>query len=599
MIIDMLKQPPHVLIVSHCDTSEFLPKDWDKGHHFSNVRGIKKQFKNDTPALIIIGIKDEQDEELGKQVTEFIREGLCNNDSRIVLIKSQAFDLDEISWLELQQVNACLSADPDRDSFNTSVLHREIDTFKHIQNRLYQHEAESNMLMCITQFSRENEPLEELLKKFSHRLSVLCYSACGFHIKLLDNNECDVNYCDKDDHNFIDLFSQLIEAPRIPNYLQTVIKEKHPQIDLIPEKSRLTEIDDYMGITMGSYLTFPIVAYDKVLYLLVYLIPEEDMDKVSMKQINVINKASEQLTILLERRHSELTLKKQFERLKKTLIDLKSTQQELETKEKMASIGQMAAGIAHEINNPLSYVISNFNSMDTYLNNIMQLQKLQSEFLTSIDIGQDKNLQRMQKNISDLEEEADIPFVLEDIRAVVSDSYQGLQRVKNIITDLKSFTYSQSTELETCDMGLVIDETLKILKYTIEESGINITKKMDSISPIMGHSGLLQQVFTNLIKNAVQALSEAKTENPTITIKSREDGESIVLSIKDNGPGIAKDLQKRIFEPFFTTKTLGEGTGLGLSVTFNIIKKLGGNISCKSEPSQFTEFLITFNQINK
>jgi len=243
--------------------------------------------------------------------------------------------------------------------------------------------------------------------------------------------------------------------------LQHTIDEKHPQIDLIPNKIDLSSIESHLQTTIGSYLTFPIVAYGNVLYLLFYLIPDAHMDKVSMRKINIINKACEQLTILLERRQAEVSLKNQYERLKKALVDLKSTKQELAHKEKMASIGQMAAGIAHEINNPLSYVISNFSSMDSYLESIVKLQKLQSEFLQSIDLGQDQKISQMKQSITDYEEEADIQFVFEDIRSVISDSSNGLKRVKNIITDLKSFTYSQSTELEICDINYVVDETIK------------------------------------------------------------------------------------------------------------------------------------------
>jgi len=585
--------PPPILAVGHSENGHFLPAMLQNYDKFTNFRAIKKQFREGKPAAIVICIESEEDEELGKKVTQYVREGLSNMDTRIVLLRSPVFELDEVSWMEDHQVNACLVTAEDRLLFNTTALNRELDTFSYIDSNQRQHDAETDMLMCITQFSREKESIAELLKKFSQTLSVLCYSSCSFHLKIKDNTHCEINYCDHEDSQLTDTFSSISGLPAVPDYLQHAFDEKHPQIDLIPEKTDLTDIESSLGVEIGSYLTFPIVAYNNVLYLLLYLIPESHMDKVSMKQINVINKASEQLTILLERRQAETSLKKQYQRLKGALVELKSTKQELVHKEKMASIGQMAAGIAHEINNPLSYVMSNFSSMDNYLKSIMQLQDLQSDFLLSIDESQNEKAKQLKQNISEFEEEADIPFILEDIRAVVSDSYTGLQRVRNIITDLKSFTYSQSTELEVCDLQKVVNETLQILKHNINDD-ITIKQSLENIPQFMAHNGLMGQVFTNLIKNAIQAMQEAQTPDPLITIKASQQNDQINISVRDNGPGLPEGKKDKVFDPFFTTKTVGEGTGLGLSVTFNIIKKLGGTINCDSEKGQFTEFIIRF-----
>ncbi|MGH1439537.1 MAG: sensor histidine kinase [Cellvibrionaceae bacterium] len=583
---------PPILVIGDLSEHEDLLDNWREYQHFINFRSLKKQFRHHKPALIICCVGSEEDQQFCKQVIGYVRDGLSNMDTRIILLKQVQFEIDEANWMENLQVNCCLLAEKEKTEFNITALNRELETFLHIENSRRQHDAETDMLMCITQFSRENETLKELLKSFSSTLATLCFSECCFHIKIKDNNHGEVSYCDQNDNDFINQFTHILGLPSIPEYLQHILSEKHPQIDLLPDVIDLTPIEKQLSTHIGSYLTFPIVAYEKVLYLLFYLIPETHMDKVSMKQINVINKASEQLTMLLERRQAENSLKKQYQRLKNTLIELKSTKQELQHKEKMASIGQMAAGIAHEINNPLSYVISNFSSMDNYLKSIMQLQTLQSEFLDSIDNGQDNKIELLKRNISEFEEEKDIPFVLEDIRAVISDSFNGLQRVKHIITDLKSFTHSQSTKLEKCNLKEVIEDTLKILKYDLEEK-ITINKNLSELPEFMAHNGLMQQVLSNLIKNAIQAMDEAKTEQPSITINTEHREQSIYISVIDNGPGMPDSVSKKIFDPFFTTKTVGEGTGLGLSVTYNIIKKLGGTISVNSKLNTFTEFLIS------
>ena len=418
--------------------------------------------------MVLLCVGSADDEQLSKQVAEYVREGLSNFDTRMVLVRDAELDLDDAAWMENYHINVCLVAQNEKVAFNKTVLNRELETFAYIENNHRQHDAETEMLMCITRFSRADENLSELLKTFSHTLALLCHSACSFHIRIKNNEQWAVDFSDYHDDSLLSCLNTLISNSDSSASLKQALEEKNPQINLLQGDTGLETITKNLPVTIGSYLTFPIVVYDQVIYLLLYLIPQADMDKVSMKQINVINKAAEQLTILLERKQAESSLKKQYRRLMNTLLELKSTRQELAHNEKIASIVRMAAGIAHEINNPLSYVISNFSSMDKYLESIMQLQDMQTEFLTSIDIQQNQKAQHLQQQLSEFKEEADIPFVLEDIRAVVSDSYHGLQRVKNIITDLKSFTHSQATELEHCDIQKVIDDTLKIFKYDIE-----------------------------------------------------------------------------------------------------------------------------------
>jgi signal transduction histidine kinase len=584
---------PSIIVIGNADIPTVLLNGWKQYTHYSSFRAVKKAIRKATPALIIACLTNEDEQTLTKQVAEYIRNGLANQDTRIALIHEPSFHLDEVSWMEEFRTNICLSTDTKKQSFILATLNREIDNYIHIETNKRQHDAETDMLMCITQFSREKEPLQALLETFSNSLSTLCYSPCGFHIQIHKDNQGIINFCSNDNDELVKDLSISLGLPNIPDYLKTTLNEKKPQINLLPENINLNPIEEIIGTTIGSYLTFPISVYDKTLYLLMYFIPENQMDKVSMKQINVINKACEQLTMLLERRQAESSLKKQYTRLKSTLIDLKTTKEELKQQEKMANIGQMAAGIAHEINNPLSFVMSNFSSMDEYLTSIMQLQDLQSKFLDSIEIEQDNKIQELKNNISKFQQEEDIDFVLSDIRAVVSESHKGLKRVKNIITDLKSFTYSQSTELEECHLTEAINDTLKVLSYDLNDT-ITIDKRLSELPPFLAHNGLMQQVLTNLIKNAGQALIQADSANPKITISTLHKGTSVYIIIEDNGPGIPAEARNKIFEPFYTTKTVGEGTGLGLSVTFNIIKKLGGVIKMESEEQKFTRFIISF-----
>jgi len=582
-----------VLAIGNTQIQESYAKSWAEYTHCTSYRPFKKAIKKISPALIIAFIANLEDEKLAKEAIQFVREGLANQDIRIALIHDSNFTVDTINWMEVFGVNVCLTASEEKEPFNVTTLNREIDTYSYIQNNKTQHEAETEMLMCITQFSREKESLHDLLNLFSKSLANLCYSPCGFHIQIKDSTKGKIDFCTNDTQELINDLNIALALPNIPSYLHNTLEEKKAHINLIPENINLASIEEKIGVTIGSYLTFPITVYDKILYLFMYFIPEKDMDKVSMKQINIINKACEQLTMLLERRQAENSLKKQYKRLTKALVDLKTAKQELQHKEKMSNIGQMAAGIAHEINNPLSFVMSNFSSMDEYLTSIIQLQELQSQFLQSIEVEQDHKINELKNNISQFEKEVDIDFVLSDIRAVVSESHHGLKRVKNIITDLKSFTYSQSTELEACNITNVINDTLKILSYSLNKN-IHISKTLSTLPLFMAHNGLMEQVLTNLIKNAGQALTQANTPKPKITINTFNKEATNYIVIEDNGPGIPKEVHSKIFEPFYTTKTVGEGTGLGLSVTFNIIKKLGGIIKMESELNTFTRFTISF-----
>ena len=582
-----------VLAVSKSDTlAEVIPPQWHGVECLTGMRPLKKRLRQQKPALIILWVGAAADESLCQEAAHFVRVGLANQDTRLVLMRAADVVLDESAWMEEHQINACLLGDNERWGYNRTVLNRELDTFSYIENNHRQHDAETEMLMCMTRFSRSDEGVTTLVKAFSSTLAGLCRASAFLHIQpnmegrwLLGHTEGLPNEAETS-------MKQALNQTSLPFCLQHALDEKRPQINLLDNDTGLQAVTQSLPERIGSYFSFPLVVYGHVICVMLYLIPEAEMECVSMKQINIINKAAEQLTILLERKQAESSLKKQYKRLKSTMLELKSAREELEHSEKMASIGRMAAGIAHEINNPLSFVIANISSMDGYLESIMKLQAMQAELLSSIDHEQDQQAAQLKQNISLFEEEEDMPFVLEDIRAVVDDSFQGLQRVKNIITDLRTFTYHQA-EKQACDVSSVVEETLKVLRYDLDSS-IEIRQSLEVPAAFQSHPGLLGQVFTNLIKNAIQALASAQTPQPLIEISGQQKGQEVLLVVSDNGPGIPKDKHSKVFEPFFTTKPVGEGTGLGLSVTFNIVKKLGGHLSFESKEGKGVTFTMTF-----
>jgi signal transduction histidine kinase len=582
---------PVFLVSQSPDLAAFLPDRTMKSENLTSLRNAKKKLRSCKPSLVILCVGFDDDISLCQSVAQYIRLGLANQDTRIILMHNPTQQLDEVVWLEEYQINACLTASEAKAKFNASVLKRELATFEYIENTYRQHDAETEMLVCITRFSRGDEKLTALLSTFSNALARLCHAHCSFEIYLENTSRFRVRNSDIAGKDLVKTLQSLLSEGGLPASLAQAIEEQRPQIHLLDESGGLEPITQLIETHIGSYLAFPIVVYKRVVCLLLYLIPEQEMDRVSMKQITIINKAAEQLTVLLERKQAESSLKKQYTRLRDTLLELKSTKQALAHNEKLASIGRMAAGIAHEINNPLSFVISNFSSMDSYLDNIIQLQSMQSELLTAIDIQQDQKAAHLKQSLSEFEEQAGIPFVLEDIRAIVTDSFNGLQRVKNIISDLRSFSHNQTGEKAVCDLAVLFDDTLKIMRYELEDK-INITRDVTFDGVLYTHSGLIEQVLVNIIKNAVQAMEAAHTAEPAIHISAAQQGAMLQIRIRDNGPGMTAETQQKIFEPFFTTKAIGEGTGLGLSVVYNIMQRLDGTIDCVSEPGAYTEFTL-------
>ena len=569
-----------------------LAEDWPEAQWVSSLRAVKKLLRKQRPALVLLAVGQPEDELLGREVAAYLRQGMCNQDTRLILIRGDSTSLDEVAWMQEYQINSCLMAEASNRDLNHSILRREIETFRYIESNRRQHDAETEMLMCITQFSRTDTPLVELLQAFSGSLATMCQAIHYFHIEVENAGhwrlQCSVGVTDEQHQVMTDLLAQ----QALPADLSHAIREKQPQINLLQQDSLLADYTRQLGEEVGSYLAFPIVVYEQVQYLLLYFIPKAEMERVSIRQVNIINKAAEQLKILLERKQAETSLQSQYERLKKTLVELKSTKEELAHSEKMASIGRMAAGIAHEINNPLSFVIANFSFVDEYLESIIKMQSMQQELLAHIDIQQNQEAQKLKANLNEYEKKADMAFVVDDIRSVVSDSYDGLQRVKNIISDLKSLTYEQAAEVGPCDIQALIADTLKVLSSNLEGK-VSVHQEVAKCEGFESHHGLLGQVLTNLINNAAQALSSAETENPTIEVIASDIGGQLILTIKDNGPGIPPELKDKVFEPFFTTKKIGEGTGLGLSVVFNIVKKLNGDLFCESEPG-CTSFTMRF-----
>jgi len=271
--------------------------------------------------------------------------------------------------------------------------------------------------------------------------------------------------------------------------------------------------------------------------------------------------------------------------LQKTVNELEETQDKLIQSEKMASLGQLAAGVAHEINNPIGFSLSNLNTMIDYIKSLLSLDVL---VMTHIDSLNDHPLavQYKQSRIDN-----DVEFIVEDVEELLTDSIKGLNRVADIVANLKKVSHSGELEKAQCDINELIKEAIKVvwseLKYNME-----INTHYGELPQYNCHSGEITQVLMNLFVNASHACEPKGVLEITTSLESIGDKEYVQIKVQDNGKGMPKEVLKKVFDPFFTTKPVGVGTGLGLSVSFGIIEKYGGELKVSSVEGKGTRFTI-------
>ncbi len=268
--------------------------------------------------------------------------------------------------------------------------------------------------------------------------------------------------------------------------------------------------------------------------------------------------------------------------LQQAYDDLKHTHAQLLQSEKMASIGQLAAGVAHEINNPIGYLHSNLGTLGQYVHDILAVLDSHEAALPHIS---DPSVTAV---IEERKQAVDYGFLREDIHTLLAESLEGIQRVRKIVQDLKDFAHAGDNETwQWADLRHNLQRTLNIVRNELKYKA-EIRQDYADIPEIRCLPGQLNQVFMNLLVNAGHAIDTAGE----VRLRIRHDGDWVVVEIADSGCGIPPEVMGRIFEPFFTTKPVGKGTGLGLSISYGIVKKHGGRIEVDSQPGQGTTFRV-------
>ncbi|WP_414576290.1 PAS domain S-box protein [Anabaena sp. CCY 9402-a] len=294
-----------------------------------------------------------------------------------------------------------------------------------------------------------------------------------------------------------------------------------------------------------------------------------------------------------ERKQMEARLRQQAQDLEQTLQELKHTQSQIVQAEKMSSLGQLVAGVAHEINNPVNFIHGNLNYLEEHTHDLLRI----------IQVYQQQNL-AYNSELQDLYTEIDFEYIQDDLPKILNSMKIGTQRIRQIVLSLRIFSRIDEAEFKEVNIHEGLDSTLMILQHRLkdqpEHPAIQVIKDYDKLPLVECYAGQLNQVFMNIIANAIDALEELMMKKPEILITPQIhihtkiiDKNCVSIRITDNAMGMSEKIQKQIFNPFFTTKPIGKGTGMGMSISYQIItEKHGGKLECYSTIGKGTEFII-------
>ena len=320
---------------------------------------------------------------------------------------------------------------------------------------------------------------------------------------------------------------------------------------------------------------------------------EQDIELLRMV-VEQLAIAIEQATLYEQSLQAAAYAQAQAQQLEKTLTELKETQAQLIQTEKMSTLGQLVAGIAHEINNPVSFICGNLDYAKEYVADLLKIIELYQKYQREPN-----------QEIRDYAEEIELEFLTEDLPKTISSMELGAERIRKLVLSLRNFSHSNQSYLQRVDIHDGLDSTLVILSNRIKSQGsrpqIEIIKEYGETPLVECYPSEINQVFMNILGNAIDAVEESwqkgeilPPERLTLKIQTKlTEQNTVIIKIADNGYGIPPDTQSHLFDPFFTTKPMGKGTGLGLSISHSIVvDKHGGKLECSSTPGKGTEFLI-------
>jgi signal transduction histidine kinase len=449
--------------------------------------------------------------------------------------------------------------------------------------------SETNLILIVDDIPTNLEVLSEAL------------TDAGFDVAVATTGESAIKQVEYDPPELIllDVMMPGIDGFETCRRLKANPKTKH--IPIIFMTALADTVDKVKGLSLGAvdYITKPFQQAEALARIQIHL-KLQNISAAMEKQNARLQQEIE------ERVAAELALQKLTQELEKRVIDrtkelsqalhdLQKAQVQLIQSEKLATLGQLVAGVAHEINNPVNFIHGNLQHTSYYIQDLLELIKLyQTQFPHSTP------------EIVNKAKEIDLEFLTLDLPKILSSMAVGTQRIQEIVQSFRNFSRYDEAEVKTVNIHDGLNSTLMMIDHRLKAKpgypDIQVIKDYGNLPPVECFAGKMNQVFMNVLSNAIDALEEFMgnehrfrcTRSPMIRIHTEVvGGDRIAIRIADNGPGITEVVQKRVFDPFFTTKPTGKGTGLGMSISHQIVtEKHGGSLSCISSPGKGAEFVI-------
>jgi len=428
-----------------------------------------------------------------------------------------------------------------------------------------------------------NKELNELYKTSLFQLKLLVKADCATAIRVTSNTDNLKN----PDYKAIVSYEDIAFTENLLNIIS-----ENPKLEgfAVSKHSNLKSSDyqPLQNIGICNAFLFPLHVGNELKMILCIGNSEKNFDHdeemITTLFAEGVEHLIERVYFLRAIKSQNSTLLQEKSEQEKLIAKLQEAQEQLLQQEKMASIGQLAAGVAHEINNPVGYVNSNINSLDGYITDLYKILAIYEKFETELPEGHS-----LLDELKAFKEDIDYNFIRDDVKDLISESTEGVLRVKQIVKDLKDFSHVDEAEWQCTNLESGINSTLNIVHNELKYK-VTIEKDYGKIPDVECVPSQINQVIMNLLVNAGHAIKE----HGSITIRTRIKDENFVyVEIADTGKGIAEENLNKIFDPFFTTKPVGEGTGLGLSLSYSIIEKHGGELSVESKEGVGTTFRIT------
>ncbi|MCT7357766.1 sensor histidine kinase [Thalassolituus pacificus] len=546
-----------------------------------NLRALKKWLRKQWDLPVLILVLDGTHSETQLSLVRYFREELNNQRTRLICFAAPALRHHLLSQLwswRIQNVYSHEDLEPELLSY---ILHAEWQQHQADEHSRISRNSELELLTWLARMNRATFIGQEQLAELATLLTSLTHADRLLHLDkeatllgMYPTNQALSSAWSEFAHN-------MSATPM--NQEQLLVLQLQRDLPLHQMASRLCDHE------ITASIIIPVRCYQQIVGYYLLLLSESSVATLDVVRMSLLEKTMEQVRTQLERQQSENRLKNQYQRLRNTLSRLHQTQEQLYHAEKLSSIGQLAAGIAHEINNPVSYVMSNFGPLDEYIQTMSKLLTLHDQFIHAMNEGDAQMGNQLREAISNEREAADFEFMMEDIFSLVRDSRNGLMRVTDIVHNLRTFSRRDSLEMADINLCDCIRNAVKIMQYQL--NGIAKTElDIPDSADIQGNEGMISQVLINLIQNAVHAVDAGGVLKISL-IKKDTDWR---LSVCDNGCGIPDDIRDKIFDPFFTTKDIGKGTGLGLSTSYSIMKRHHGRIEIESQPGAGTCFILFF-----